>query len=34
MSREEWIELLVEVGFGNIRMYEIDDYLLIESENT
>jgi len=34
MSREEWVELLVEVGFGNIGMYEIDDYLLIESEKT
>jgi len=34
ISREEWVELLVEVGFGNIRMYEIDDYLLVESEKT
>ena len=34
ISREEWVELLVEVGFGNIRMYEMDDYLLIESEKT
>ena len=25
ISREEWVELLVEVGFGNIRMYEMDD---------
>ncbi len=32
ISREEWVELLVEAGFGNIRMYEIDDYLLVESE--
>jgi len=34
ISREEWVELLVEVGFGNIRMYEMDDYLLIESDKT
>ena len=32
ISREEWVGLLLEHGFGNIRMYEIDDYLLIESE--
>jgi 2-polyprenyl-3-methyl-5-hydroxy-6-metoxy-1,4-benzoquinol methylase len=32
ISREEWVELLVEVGFGNIRMYELDDYLLVECE--
>ncbi len=34
ISREEWVELLVDVGFGNIRMYEMDDYLLIESQKT
>jgi len=32
ISPEEWVELLVEVSFGNIRMYEIGDYLVIESE--
>jgi len=32
ISREEWVELLLDVGFGNIRMYEMDDYVLIESE--
>ncbi len=31
-SREEWTEMLVEYGFGNIRMYELDDYLLVEAE--
>ncbi|MCK4323585.1 MAG: class I SAM-dependent methyltransferase [Armatimonadetes bacterium] len=34
ISCEEWVELLVDVGFGNIRMYEMDDYLLIESQKT
>jgi len=33
ISREEWVELLLEHGFGNVRMYELDDYLLIESES-
>jgi len=33
ISREEWVELLLEVGFGNIRMYELDDYLLVESSS-
>jgi len=32
ISREEWVELLLECGFGNIRMYEMDDYLVVESE--
>jgi len=31
-SREEWTEMLVEYGFSNIRMYELDDYLLVEAE--
>jgi len=34
ISREEWVELLVEVGFSNIRMYEMGDYLLVESSST
>ena len=32
ISREEWVGLLLEHGFGNVRMYELDDYLLVESE--
>lgn len=31
-SREEWAEMLVEYGFSNIRMYELDDYVLVEAE--
>lgn len=31
-SREEWTEMLVEYDFSNIRMYELDDYLLVEAE--
>jgi ubiquinone/menaquinone biosynthesis C-methylase UbiE len=30
LSREEWVELLVEHGFSDIRMYEMGDHLLIE----
>lgn len=30
LSREEWVELLVEQGFADIRMYEMGDYLLVE----
>lgn len=32
LSREEWVELLVECGFANIQMHELGDYLLIECE--
>jgi len=32
LSREEWVEVLVEQGFANIRMYELGDYLLVECE--
>jgi len=32
ISREEWVELLLENGFYNVRMYEIDDYLLTEAQ--
>ncbi len=32
ISREEWTEMLLERGFGNIRMYELDDFLLIEAQ--
>jgi len=32
ISREEWVQLLLEYEFGNIRMYDMDDYLLIESK--
>ena len=30
MSREEWVEVLIEQGFVDVRMSELDDYLLIE----
>ncbi len=32
LSREEWVELLLDRGFTNIRMYEIEDFLVIESK--
>jgi ubiquinone/menaquinone biosynthesis C-methylase UbiE len=32
MSREEWVEVLVECGFSNIRMNELGDYLLLECQ--
>lgn len=32
ISQEESVELLLECGFGNIRMYEIGDYLLVEAQ--
>jgi SAM-dependent methyltransferase len=32
LSREEWVDVLVECGFANIRMHELGDYLLIECE--
>lgn len=32
ISREEWVELLLECGFGNLCMYELDDYLLVEAQ--
>jgi len=32
ISREEWVELLLENGFCNVCMYEVDDYLLVEAQ--
>ncbi len=32
LSREEWVELLVEHRFADIKMHEIADYLLIECQ--
>jgi len=32
ICREEWVELLLENGFCNVRMYEVDDYLLVEAQ--
>ena len=32
LSREEWVEMLVEQGFTNIRMYEMTDFLVVESQ--
>jgi len=32
LSREEWVVLLVECGFGSIAMHEISEYVLIECE--
>ncbi len=30
-SREEWHELLPECGFRDVRMYEVDDYLVVQA---
>lgn len=32
LSREEWVELLVDHGFANICMHEFGDYVLVECE--
>lgn len=32
LSREEWVDLLLEQGFINIRMYETDDFLVVEAQ--
>jgi len=32
ISQEEWVELLLEHGFCNVCMYELDDYLLVEAQ--
>jgi SAM-dependent methyltransferase len=32
LSREEWEELLRECGFGDTRMYEVDDYLVVQAQ--
>ncbi len=32
ISREEWAELLLENGFVDVCMYELDDYLLVEAQ--
>lgn len=31
LSAEEWRELLPECGFGDVRMHEVDDYLVVEA---
>ena len=32
LTREEWVEMLLERKFANIRMHEIDDFLVIEAQ--
>jgi len=32
LSREEWVETLLEQGFTNIRMYEMHDFLVVECQ--
>jgi len=31
LSREEWHELLPECGFRDVRMYEVEDYLVVQA---
>lgn len=31
LTREEWVEMLLERRFANIRMYEVDDFLVVEA---
>jgi ubiquinone/menaquinone biosynthesis C-methylase UbiE len=32
LTREEWVEMLLERRFVNIRMHEMDDFILIEAQ--
>ncbi len=32
LTREEWVEMLLEQRFGNIRMHEMHDFLVIEAQ--
>ncbi len=32
MSREEWVEVLLEHGFTDVRMYELEDFLVVECQ--
>jgi len=32
MTREEWVEMLLEQRFANIRMHEMDDFFVIEAQ--
>jgi hypothetical protein len=32
LTREEWVEMLLERRFVNIRMHEMDDFVLIEAQ--
>lgn len=32
LTREEWVDILLEQRFANIRMHEMDDFLVIEAQ--